>query len=546
MTVDYTRWPMDLAQRYRSQGCWWDLPLTDILDRQKVLRPEDIALICGQRKLSYRELDELSTLLANGLWRQGLQAGDTALIQLPNVAEFYLVFFALLKIGVVPVNALYSHQKMELTSYAKQIQPALLIGCNQHSLFLNRDFINDLRTEVDSLKTILLLGSVTEGESLDALLMSGADVAVDQVMEPPGHTASDVAFFQLSGGSTGSPKLIPRTHNDYYYSVRQSAEVCRLSPQSRYLCVLPAAHNFPLSSPGALGVFYSGGTVIMAPSAEVRECFALVQQHQVTITALVPPLVSLWLKSAEHQREKLSSLKLLQVGGANFAQTLARRIPEELGCRLQQVFGMAEGLVNYTRLDDDDGKVFCTQGCPMSEYDEVRVIDEQGQDVAAGATGMLITRGPYTIRGYYNSPTHNANTFDAQGFYYTGDLVQVDADGYMNVVGRVKDQINRGGEKIAAEEVESLLLKVNAVTHAAVVALPDDALGEKSCACVVVHSESRVSPSWFRRYLREQGIAEYKLPDRFKFFQSLPMTAVGKIDKRTLRLMLDFETEQSF
>ena len=174
-------------------------------------------------------------------------------------------------------------------------------------------------------------------------------------MSPRPSAADEVAFFQLSGGSTGTPKLIPRTHNDYYYSIRRSVEICRFDANTRFLCAIPAAHNYALSSPGSLGVFYGGGRVVLANDPSATLCFPLIERHQINATALVPPAVSLWLQAIGEwgSNKSLESLALLQVGGARLSEALAARIPAEIGCQLQQVFGMAEGLVNYTRLDDD-------------------------------------------------------------------------------------------------------------------------------------------------------------------------------------------------
>ncbi|MCQ3829101.1 (2,3-dihydroxybenzoyl)adenylate synthase [Microbulbifer elongatus] len=541
--VDFTPWPGALADNYRARGFWIDRPLTDLLGRAS--EPAAAAVICGTRKFSYAELDKLSSRLACVLATRGLKRGHTALVQLPNVAEFYVVFFALLKLGVAPVNALYSHQRLEMTAYTEQLRPALMIGCGRHQLFSSREFFCDLQVRYPDIQ-LLVLGETEFAEDL-AMLLEGSAQATEEHRadflsagdSPPASIAQQVAFFQLSGGSTGTPKLIPRTHNDYHYSVRRSAEICRLSSETRYLCALPAAHNFPLSSPGALGVFHAGGTVVLADSPEPGHCFDLIARHKVTMAALVPSAVALWLEAHHRLSDErpLNSLRLLQVGGANFAESLARRVPAELGCQLQQVFGMAEGLVNYTRLDDSEEKIFTTQGCPMSAADEVRVLDEQGRPVPDGETGLLYTRGPYTFRGYYRAPEQNARVFDRDGFYCSGDLVQRDAAGYLKVVGRVKDQINRGGEKIAAEEVENLLLTHRDVQQVALVSIPDAGLGEKSCACVIT-ANAKLKPPQLRRYLRELGLAEFKLPDRFQFLRALPLTAVGKTDKVALRAMM--------
>ncbi|ERE16699.1 (2,3-dihydroxybenzoyl)adenylate synthase [Pseudogulbenkiania ferrooxidans] len=529
MSVAFTRWPDDLAARYRAAGYWNDQPMTEMLARQCRERPDAPAVLCGEREISYAVLDRRSDNLAAWLLARGVARHDTALVQLPNVAEFYIALFALFKIGAAPVNALFSHQKLELSAYARQIQPKLLIADRRHPLFGNDAMADELAAISPALSVRLFAH-----DELEAVLERDCGGLPDQA----GPSAADeVAFFQLSGGSTGTPKLIPRTHNDYFYSVRRSAEICELGPHTRFLCALPAPHNFPLSSPGALGVFHAGGAVVLAPNPEALACFALVERHQVDIAALVPPAVALWLQAAPGREAQLKSLKLLQVGGASFAEATARQVPEVLGCKLQQVFGMAEGLVNYTRLDDGDDIVYGCQGRPMSDADEVKVVDEAGHPVPLGAPGMLATRGPYTFRGYYLAPEHNARVFDNEGFYYSGDVVVADERGYLRVVGRVKDQINRGGEKIAAEEIEHLLLQHPQVAQAALVAMPDAMLGEKSCAYVVAHEDGLKSVA-LRRFLREQGVADYKLPDRFELVDTLPLTHVGKIDKQALRGML--------
>lgn len=533
MTIAFQPWPDDLAALYRARGYWRDQPLTRMLDRQRSARPDATALICGERQISYAAFDGLATNLAARLTAAGFGQGDTALVQLPNCAEFYIVFFALLKIGVAPVNALFSHRKLEVSAYAEQVEPRLVIASRGHELFADDRFIATLRALSPRLSRVLLLGEDSPESSLARWIASGPD----QGGSGTPSAADAVAFFQLSGGSTGTPKLIPRTHNDYEYSVRASAEICGLGPETRFLCALPAGHNFPLSSPGALGVFHAGGCVVLAPNPEPLACFALIARHRVDRVALVPSAVALWLEAAERHRPALGSLAWLQVGGANFAEALARRVPEVLGCALQQVFGMAEGLVNYTRPDDDDDLTVTTQGRPISPDDEIRIVDADGNPVPEGASGMLATRGPYTVRGYYRSPEHNAKVFDADGFYHSGDVVQRVRGSHLRVVGRVKDQINRGGEKIAAEEIENLLLRHPQVTHAALVAMQDARLGEKSCAFVVSRDEGLRAPA-LRRHLLDLGVAEYKLPDRVRFVDAIPLTAIGKIDKQRLRAQL--------
>ncbi|CAO3379128.1 (2,3-dihydroxybenzoyl)adenylate synthase [Azospirillum argentinense] len=525
MTIPFTPWPAAFAERYRAKGYWTGDPLTDVIDHHQGAAAEATAILCGERRFRYADLQRLSLRLAAAFRARGLRPGDTALVRLPNRAEFYLVFFALLRCGVVPVNALNSHGVYELTAYARQIAPTLAV------LEATATSMADLMAQTVGAERLLLLGAPSD-DTLDGFAWGNGDALAEDDGPPPVADPSGVAFFQLSGGSTGTPKLIPRTHDDYLYSVRRSVEICGLDGSCRFLCALPAPHNFTLSSPGALGVFQAGGTVVMAGDPSPATGFPLIARHRVTWAALVPPMLSVWLDAADGA-EDLSSLEVVQVGGAKLSPAVAERVPERLGCRLQQVFGMAEGLVNYTRLDDDSWTVVNTQGRPMSPDDEIRILDAAGHPVPPGAVGELWTRGPYTFRGYYKAEAHNARVFDAEGFYCSGDLVSLAPGGNLVVCGRNKDQINRGGEKIDAQEVEDLLAAYPAVSHAAVVAMPDALMGERSCAFVIAPPGTK--PSELRRFLRGQGLADFKLPDRFVFVPDLPKTAVGKIDKQTLR-----------
>ncbi|NEN75317.1 (2,3-dihydroxybenzoyl)adenylate synthase [Pelistega sp. NLN82] len=537
--VVFTKWPEERAKFYRQKKYWLDIPLCAILDKQVSNNPDATAIICGDRCFSYKQLSIYATNLAINLKNYGLQHGDTALVQLPNVAEFYIVLFALLKLGVVPLNALYSHRQYELHSFIQQINPKLVIVSSEHEVFRNEVINKNIKLlGIESSSLILKLSEKNNAST--ALTQDNlwywleSDKTEEIIPTPP----DEVALFQLSGGSTSIPKLIPRTHNDYYYSIRTSAEICQLNTKTKFLCALPLPHNYILSSPGALGVFHKGGCIVLAASPEPLHCFELIEKHKVNMAALVPSAVITWLEQAiTYPIQKISSLKLLQVGGANFSSSLAKKVPLLLKCKLQQVFGMAEGLVNYTRLDDSEDTIFTTQGRPLSPDDEIKIINELGEQIIGEGIGILATRGPYTFCGYYNSPEQNQKVFDSDGFYYTGDLVQRTPSGNIRVVGRVKDQINRGGEKIASEELENLILLHPDITQVAIVAKPDMNYGEKTVA-FIISKNNQLKPFQLKKFLLEKGIAEYKLPDFIYFIESMPLTAVGKIDKNELRKML--------
>lgn len=505
MSGEYTTWPEAFAERYRAAGYWTGETFPMLLDRVAAEHGERTALVGAGLRLTYAELRERALGWAGALRDLGVGHGDRVVLQCGNRPEFAVAVFALFRLGAIPVFALPAHRTAEIRHFVERSGAVM---------FLHAGFAENAAAVAGLVPT----------PSLDDLRPSGGAL-------PPGPGPADVALFQLSGGSTGLPKLIPRTHDDYAYSVRASAEICGLGPRTVYLCVLPAAHNFALSSPGVLGVLHAGGTVVFAPDGSPDTAFPLIAAEGVTMAALVPPLAQIWT-GAVHGHD-LSTLELVQVGGARLAEPVAARIGPALGARLQQVFGMAEGLVCYTREDDPEDVVLTTQGRPISPDDEIRIVDDADAEVAPGEEGHLLTRGPYTIRGYYRAEEHNRTAFTADGFYRTGDLVRRSPGGHMIVTGRAKDQINRGGEKIAAAEVERVLLGHPDIAEAAVVAVPDDLLGERSCAFVV--SRGPLKGAAVRAHVREAGLAAYKVPDKVVFLDVLPRTPVGKIDKLSLR-----------
>lgn len=525
-------WPEELAERYRDAGYWRGETFSTLLRSWARRWSERTAVVDGDRTISYAELDANADRLAAGLYRIGVRPGDRVVVQLPNVAEYFDVIFALFRIGALPVFALPSHRASEIAYFCAHTEAAAFVTAAVHEGFDHRKL-----AEAAGSARVIIAGDPGEHTALDELYESPREL--------PEPRPDELAFLQLSGGSTGLPKLIPRTHDDYIYSVRESAEICGLGPDSVYLCALPVAHNYPMSSPGVLGTFYAGGQVVLAPRPDPDTIFGLIERHRVTITAAVPPLALAWLDAAPRSDRDRSSLQVLQVGGAKLSAEAARRVAPTLGCQLQQVFGMAEGLVNYTRLDDPDEIVQHTQGRPISPDDEVLVVDDDDNPVPDGTSGHLLTRGPYTIRGYWRAAEHNATAFTPSGFYRTGDIVSLTEGGYLIVEGRSKDQINRGGEKIAAEEVENHLLAHPAVHDAAVVAMPDTYLGERTCAYVVARQQIDLPTSAdLRRFVRDRGLAAYKVPDKVKFVDSFPTTGVGKISKKNLRATLRARLEE--
>ncbi|VWD19382.1 (2,3-dihydroxybenzoyl)adenylate synthase [Burkholderia contaminans] len=528
--ADAPDWPDDFARRYSDAGYWQDTTFFDALDAQAQRDPDALAIVDGACRLSYRDLLARIRRLAGGFARLGLTRGDAVVVHLPNGARFIETCFALFQLGVRPVLALPAHRHYEIGAFCRFAGARAYLGAAQLGEFDCRPLAAALQADCPTLEHVVLAGDDHAFTPFDALYDA-----------PPlrecAARADDIACFQLSGGTTGTPKLIPRRHREYLYNVRACSAASGFDASTVYLAALPMAHNFTLCCPGTIGALLAGGRVITTGRPEPEQSFALIARERVTHTALVPPLALLWLDEQPQRRADLSSLRVLQVGGARLMDHAAARVTPVLGCQLQQVFGMAEGLICCTRLDDSPERIAHTQGRPVSDGDEVRIVDDAGEPVAPGEIGELQVRGPYTIRGYYRLAEHNATAFTADGFYRSGDRVRRTADGDLVVEGRDKDQINRGGEKVSAEEVENLLLAHPLVHDAAVVAMPDPLLGERTCAFVVARAPAP-SRLVLKRYLRDCGLAAFKIPDRIEFMPRFPETGIGKTSKKSLRDLL--------
>ncbi|MFJ8980672.1 (2,3-dihydroxybenzoyl)adenylate synthase [Streptomyces sp. NPDC102282] len=530
--ADAPTWPDEFAERYRAAGHWRGETFGGFLRERAAAHPGRVAVVDPapeRREWTYGELDERASRLAAGFTARGISRGDRVVVQLPNVAEFIEVVFALFRIGALPVYALPAHRETEIAYFCSFTEAVAYVVPDRHAGFDHLALASKVKERTPSLKHVFVVGAPGEHTALSEVPRTPTDTG----FEPAPH---DLAFLQLSGGTTGVPKLIPRTHDDYIYSLRGSNEICGVDAGTRFLVVLPAAHNFPMSSPGWLGTLYAGGTVVLCPGPDPATAFPLVESERVTMTGMVPPLALVWTEAGPGTGQDLSSLELVLVGGAKYSEAAARRLEPALGCRLMQVFGMAEGLVNYTRLDDDHETVVTTQGLPISEDDEIRVVDDADEDVPEGGFGHLLTRGPYTIRGYWRAPDHNRKAFTEDGFYRTGDIVRRTPTGHLVVEGRAKDQINRGGEKVAPEEIENIILGHPSVHDVSVVGVADEYLGERTLAYVVLRAGAApLKPVAIKRLVRERGVAAYKIPDLVEFVEAFPQTGIGKVSKKGLR-----------
>jgi 2,3-dihydroxybenzoate-AMP ligase len=527
--------PPDFARRYRDKGYWQDKSLGQEFTAVFARFAERVALIDGERRFTYGGVDAISDNLALNLLSLGLKPLDRVVLQLPNVAEFVLLYFALQKIGAIPIAALASHRYAEVSQFTRIAEPAACVFPERQGDFSFAPMIARVRAENPCLRFSVVLGAPRPGEiSLRALIEAKPSLPKNRLAEIR-IDPTDPCIFQLSGGTTGVPKLIPRTHNDYAYNSKTAASVCGVTGESVLLLALPIAHNLPLACPGLQGFMFAGGRTVLSRRTRPEDLFPLIARHRVTHLKVVPALLIRLIDSPVATAHDSSSLRYIQSGGQRLQPEVRLRtralIPSAF---VQENFGMSEGTLFFVRPDDPEDVRLETVGRPISPDDEVRLLDDDDNEVPAGEVGELCVRGPYTLRGYYGASEHNAKAFTSDGFYRSGDLMRRHRSGSYTVEGRKKDLINRGGEKISAEEIENLILSHPAVHNVACIAMPDAQLGERMCACVIPRADGRLTLAELVAFLAGKEIAKFKLPERLELMSDFPLSTLGKVSKKTL------------
>jgi 2,3-dihydroxybenzoate-AMP ligase len=542
-TPDVAPYPAEFAERYRAAGVWGPRTIPQELRAVAQARPGALAMVTPQERLTYAELDARTDRIAIGLRDLGLVPGERVILQFTNTPWAVLAWYGLLKAGLVPVASLAQHRHHEIAEISRQTEPAAhLIQAD----FPGHDLVALAREVADgqpSLRVLLTLNAEPPPEgavALESLLTAGpaddadARAIVDGIqarIEPDA-----LAAMQLSGGTTSVPKVIPRLHAEYWYNARAYADAIELGPDGAVAHLLPVVHNAGIVC-GVHAAHSVGACFALSPH-DADGMKALARQVPVTHMMIPPPIAKLILEDPE-LREALGSLTsaIWVLGRLN--EPVVECFETDT-CRIVQMFGMGEGLCLVTPRDAPAEVRHRAVGARICDLDEIRVYEPGTErEVPLGEPGELCCRGPYTIRGYFCAPERNAEAFTADGFYRTGDVVVAfEHDGTMFYVleDRIKDVINRGGEKVNAAEVEGLLIRHPAIERAALVAMPDERLGERACAFLVV-ADGHKPPSIddLRAYLHGLGVAKFKAPERIEIREELPHTNIDKVNKVVLR-----------
>ena len=517
-----------------ANGSWVASTVGDCLRATAARYPDRQAFISDERSLTFRALDETTDRLAAALLAMGLATGDRAIFQLGTTVDTAIVLLACYKAGIVPVCSLPQHREVEIGQLAAQSGAR---GYFVQADFGSFDLVGFARTMAARHPLlehlVVVRGTVAGLPGIDALI---ADMPLEQARQQLGNIAlgmEDVLSFQLSGGTTGVPKIIPRFHAEYLGHSAAWMRRYRIDAGSRVIWSLPLLHNagqlYTLMPAALMGV-----TVVLMPRVDIARMLALIEEHRITHALSIGPIAPQLLAYTDIARHDLSSLQL-------FA-TMSRsdNLEKHIGAPCSNLYGITEGLLLGSPADAPAFARHHTQGTSGCAHDEIRLlVPETEEPSPPGEMGEMCFRGPSSLTGFFGNPEANAKAFTSDGFYRTGDMMTahvVDGVTCYAFEGRLRDNVNRGGEKIGCEEVEGFVSQHPAVADAKLVAMPDPFYGEKACVFIVPRP-GMVAPDVkaLGAFLVGLGLAKYKCPERVEIVDSYPLTRVGKVDKPALK-----------
>jgi non-ribosomal peptide synthetase component E (peptide arylation enzyme) len=525
-----TRLTPELIDRYTRSGHWGTETFYDILARRAAAHPDRVAIVDHRSRLTYGELRARVDRVAAGLAALGVGPGDVVTIQLPNWAEFAAVFFACERVGAV-ANQIGPDYRAREVEYILRFSESRIFVCP--ASFKGFDYVamvDELRPRLPDLRSVWVLGGPGRGVpvALDDVL-AGAQPLPEH--RPHVMSANEVMRMAFTSGTTGNPKGVMHSFNTTLSACRILNEAMAVTEDEVFLIYLPLGLNWGYLT--LLQAIMVGGRAVLLDRFSARAALELIERERVTFIPSAPASLIAMLNDPDLSRFDLSSLRVVITGGASCPVETIRAFRARVPGHLIELYGMLEtGFHTFTRLTDDPEAVTGTIGRPAPGMG-LRLIDEHGRDVPAGAEGEIAAEGPSVHLGYHKNPAANAELFTADGWFRTGDLGQQDAAGNVRIVGRLKEMINRGGKKFFPREIEEILYAHPKVLHAAIVGLPDPRLGERNCLCLIPRPGSAPSLQELVDYLKD-SVATYKLPEELEIFDEFPFTPTGKIQRHVL------------
>ena len=535
MRIDDPQIPPSRMQAFMEAGYWTEATTNEWLEAAARAHPEKIALLDPRTRLDYATYYKQAERLAARLAALGLTADDVVAIQLPNWNEFAIAINAAMLIGVPFCQYHSDFRSREVEFILGFTEASVLIVPREFRGFDYLAMIEELRPRLPKLKHVFVVGDDIPPGYFDLRRFLDADdepeISSEVLRErrPNGNQLARTAF---TSGTTGNPKAVLHVHNTTNCALRFLNRGQRITADSVLLVFLPVGLNWGLFN--TLQAINVGCRVVFQDIFRAEEALALIARERVTHFCCAPAHLVAMLNAPTFERHDLASLQVIMTGGASCPIEVIREVQSRLPGQLLEMYGMLEcGTQAHTLLTDDPEEVCGTVGKPVPEMG-IRVVDDQGNDVPAGAVGEILTYGPSVTIGYYNNPQVNRQSFTADGWFHTGDQGSFDDKGYLRIVGRKKEMLIRGGANIYPREIEEVLYQHPKVLDAAIVGVPDSRLGERVCACIVPKAGESMSFEELVAFLRDK-IATYKLPEYMQTLEDFPRTPTGKVQKGPLR-----------
>jgi 2,3-dihydroxybenzoate-AMP ligase len=525
------------VEKYNKYRWWLGLTWGDMFDKATDLYPQKECLADDSSRFTYEQLREKVDRLALSFMELGIAQRDFVLLQIPNWHEYIIAFYALQKIGAITVLLIARHGLAEIKHVCSLTHPVAWIGPDQYKKTEYLPMIQELIEDNKELKHLISVRAqenkafIPLEKLIDAGKLTPSSLAGLAARRPD---PMEVSMILLTGGTTGLPKAVPRTHNDYIASVEYHSRAWEITSNDVVLSAAPVSHAQAMHN-GVGGAFFNFAKYVITDSTEAQDICGIIEREKVTAFPTVPAIVQRMLTFENIEQYDISSLSKIYAGGAPSTPEMVKSIYDKLDCKFINAFGSAEGSGAMTRLDADIETICTTVGKIDCPYAKFKIVDQNGQEVPVDHEGELITKGPNIFTGYFKSHEDNMMTFTEDGFFKTGDLAKIDRQGTIMITGRIKETILRGGETISAVGIERLISSHPNVADVAVIGMPDKALGERICAYVQLKEGTALPFEELITYLRNSGASVMQLPERVEFIERIPLTNIGKADKKALK-----------
>jgi len=513
-----------------------NLSLWEVFERQAKATPQAEALVFNHTRITYHQLAEKVAHFAAGLAHHGLNKGDHLALIMPNWIEFVVTYLASARLGavLVPLNVRYRTNEIEFM--LRNSGAKILVTCAEFGDYDFVGLLRELKPKLPDLQHIIVVGQAAGGHgsiSWETVIGEGERHAA-QTLPAEINPGEDLLVIMYTSGITGVPKGVMLTHSNIVGNALTVAEVLKITAEDKFLVAVPFFHIFGIS-PTTVTALAMGASLVLMDIFRPEEALTLVQNERITIHHGVPTMFILELNYPNFARFDLSSLRTGIIAAAPAPAEIIRRIRRDMGCDIASAYGLTETspCLTITRFEDDDKTRAETVGRVLPDM-EIRIVNDDEEDLANGQVGELICRTPGLMKGYFNMPEATASAINPEGWFFTGDLATLDDVGNVRIVGRKKEMINRGGFKIYPREVEELYYTHLKVQEVAIIGLPDPVLGEKSCACIKLRTGQQAESAEMRDFIRGK-LADFKIPDQIRFVENFPMTSSGKIRKVQLR-----------